>query len=468
MLVCYIIYITPSSFSFFVISSYRNNNFLEIVMASQQPRPAWFRFSSLAARATAPPPPPTAPTRPPPVQAPPAAIPTRPQAPPTTAPAQAPPPAIPARPPAPMPALVRPSIPIRPSFPPPPAAAAAAPPPPRPSPATPPAPPKSPIATTPAPAATPPRSPIAVPPRSPIAAPTRSPAPPATRSPIVAPASQPSPPRSPPNSGNATKSPIPTPTRSPPRSSPVQRSTFTTTSNTPPKTKPQTPPSSSKPTNDFKAAKPIPSSPKEIKPLEIRTPPPSQSPQIKPLSHPPSPFTLPPAQINADGGPLIEHKTVLEQHTTVVDKPMKSPRGHNNSAHSSSNGKRESIKSRASTKKPSESEGLGMRVITLAGENKGAIMELSSHTSQKKNHFVGNPRTLQNSSRSSSESDEDGSSSNKSKRGMRTPMTAAYLNSNVQGLNNSILYNTNFQHNDPGVHLSLTRNSNGAPLHRHG
>ncbi|XP_012835589.1 PREDICTED: formin-like protein 5 [Erythranthe guttata] len=389
-------------------------------MASQQPRPAWFRFSSLAARAPAPPPPPTAPTRPPPVQAPPAAIPTRPQAPPSTAPAQAPPPAIPARPPAPMPALVRPSIPIRPSFPPPPPAAAAAAPPPRPSPATPPAPPKSPIATTPAPAATPPSH---------------------LRQGLH---------------------------QTPPRSSPVQRSTFTTNSNTPPKTKPQTPPSSSKPTNDFKAAKPIPSSPKEIKPLEIRTPPPSQSPQIKPLSHPPSPFTLPPAQINADGGPLIEHKTVLEQHTTVVDKPMKSPRGHNNSAHSSSNGKRESIKSRASTKKPSESEGLGMRVITLAGENKGAIMELSSHTSQKKKHFVGNPRTLQNSSRSSSESDEDGSSSNKSKRGMRTPMTAAYLNSNVQGLNNSILYNTNFQHNDPGVHLSLTRNSNGAPLHRHG
>ncbi|KAL7083091.1 hypothetical protein ACP275_14G140400 [Erythranthe tilingii] len=343
-----------------------------------------------------------------------------------------------------MPALVRPSIPIRPSFPPPPAGAAAPPPPPppppRPSPATPPAPPKSPIATTPAPAATPPRSPIAAP---------------TTRSPIVAPAPQPSPPRSPP------KSPIPTPTRSPPRSSPVQRSTVTANSNTPPKTKPLTPPSSSKPTN---AAKPIPSSPKEI-----RTPPPSQSPQIKPLSHPPSPFTLPPAQINADGGPLIEHKTVLEQHTTVVDKPMKSPRGHNNSAHSSSNGKRESMKSRTSTKKPSDSEGLGMRVITLAGENKGAIMELSSHSSQKKKkHFVGNPRTLQNSSRSSSESDEDGSSSNKSKRGMRTPMTAAYLNSNVQGLNNSILYNTNFQHNDPGVHLSLTRNSNGAPLHRHG
>ncbi|KAI3444370.1 hypothetical protein Pfo_001035 [Paulownia fortunei] len=428
-------------------------------MASQ--RPPWFRLPSLAMRPGAP-----APARPP-----------------------APPP-TPNRPPAPTPAVVRPTFPIRPPLPPtqtqeparspPPPAAASLPPtapPSPPAPAT--APPSAPVATpTPAPPAAPPRSPpapAAAPPNSPVATPTptspaappRSPvappvpaapppppaATPPPRSPVVPPVPQPSPPRAPaappPIAAPAPKSPTPTPPS--PSTSPVSKATLTTSTNiqqssssvrTSPVPKPVATAAPSETVNG-KAATPV-SSPKLVKPSEKTTP--AQSPKVKPFSHPPSPLTLPPAQMKTDEDgerePKIEQKTVLVQET--IDKPMKTQNAHNNGINASKGKREPTTKDKGTGKKLSDSEGFGMRVITLSGENKGAVMELSP--SRKKNYPVGNDHNFEKNKnakagssivyQSSSESGEEGKSDNKEKANkamtMQSQPTTAFLNSNVQ------------------------------------
>lgn len=92
-----------------------------------------------------------------------------------------------------------------------------------------------------------------------------------------------------------------------------------------------------------------------------------------------------------------------------------------------------------------------MRVITLAGENKGAVMEFSPSRNKNYHQSLHNNKGTKSGSSSSTESGEEGKSRNKDKpNGAMT----AYFNSNVQGLNNSLLYDCTFQHHDPGVHLS--------------
>ncbi|KAG8363232.1 hypothetical protein BUALT_Bualt19G0000700 [Buddleja alternifolia] len=350
-------------------------------------------------------------------------------------------------------------------------------PPPRRSPISAPAPPRMPPISAPAPqAATPPRSPILSPPprMSPIsAAPPRSPIPSPSRSPIASPAPAPSSPvspqPSPPRTPRQTHSPNPTPpstNTSPPTTSSIPETTHSVPAS--PKTRALAPSSSiptppiPKPLETVNAKPTTPlSSPKIVQPSQ-RSPPP-QSPKIKPLSRAPSPLTLPPPQINSNRETMIEQKDVLVQET--IDKTIKVSKAHNTG--NSSNGKREPTpKDKGTSKKVSSSEELGMRMITMAGENKGAVMELS--LPHKTNHSLGKPHTLKKNSNgngSSSEGGEDGKTNNmdKTDRGMTTPQSpmTSFLNSNVQGLNNSILYNCNFQNNNPGIHLSLNRKANG-------
>ncbi|KAL0373851.1 UNVERIFIED_CONTAM: hypothetical protein Sradi_3300800 [Sesamum radiatum] len=419
-------------------------------MASQQPRPAWFRLSALARRPPAPAPAPQpVPARPPPPPQPVAQPPIRPPIPPTQTQEPIPPP-----PPPPPPASSSPP---------------AAPPPAPPAPAA--APTRSPV-TPPASAVTPPRSYA-------VATPASQPSPP--RAPVIAPSSAVSAPQSP-----AKTAAPPLATMSQPPTSTVQKETLTTSTNAPalssnvpasPKMKAQSP-SSSLPTSPVpkpiaaatssetvngKAAAPV-SSPKIVKPLERTS---EQSPKTKPLSHHPSPSTLlPPAQAKTDNKHelMIEQKTVLVQQT--IDKPMKMSRDHHIHG-TASNGKREPTEN----KKLHGSKESGMRLITLAGENKGAVMELSP--SNKKIYSVDKLHSLQknkdtesqgpNGDRSSNESGKGGKFSNKDKSNgavkMKYPF-GAFLNSNVQGLNNSILYNSSFRHNDPGIHISLPRKDN--------
>nr|ABK24731.1 unknown [Picea sitchensis] len=95
---------------------------------------------------------------------------------------------------------------------------------------------------------------------------------------------------------------------------------------------------------------------------------------------------------------------------------------------------------------------LGVRVITLAGENRGAIMDMGSESRkndvldvQRVNHKPGGANK--------NEESPDGNHRQKA----AGPVNA-FVNSNIQAANNSILYNSTCPHRDPGVRLALSNN----------
>ncbi|KAA8530125.1 hypothetical protein F0562_004834 [Nyssa sinensis] len=162
-----------------------------------------------------------------------------------------------------------------------------------------------------------------------------------------------------------------------------------------------------------------------------------------------------------------KQKTVVVQET--IGKPKVMPMTSNgdfqrfvSETHISSIGKEgtNGVKSRDKgiyNKFSDSEEEFGMRVITIAGENKGAIMDLSP--SNKKYGFGGNPHIIQ---MKDNPSNEDGKLKMKDNGNKTTlPRMAAFINSNVQGVNNSIIYNCSVTHSDPGVHLSLPTKARG-------
>lgn len=298
--------------------------------------------------------------------------------------------------------------------------------------------------------------------------------------------------------------------------SPPKPTIFSAPAKSPPESKPQPPQTYSppKPTaTTISAAAREPTynapSPRTIRPAANKTPP--QSPKIKPLAPPPSPFTLPPSQLKPSTSdqteqPRIpmeaEQKTVLVQQKTIDHPKPSSWFGSGNSkgtdlrespkpsinAHSSKH-EGETKERAIARKKPasdtSDHEAGGMRVITIAGENRGAFMELKQspqkHGLGEQSQYLckkGNGKTVtgsqsdQNNSSSSSSSGEEGKGKSKSKdkslkagkaagNSASAQPTRAFMNSNVQGINNSIVYNTSLTHHDPGVHLAFSRKPSG-------
>ncbi|KAL1212139.1 hypothetical protein V5N11_035568 [Cardamine amara subsp. amara] len=87
-------------------------------------------------------------------------------------------------------------------------------------------------------------------------------------------------------------------------------------------------------------------------------------------------------------------------------------------------------------------------VITILGENKGAVMEILR--SPSKTLGTGKGRRLQSSS------EEKSKSNNHRSNDVNLPMDG-FVNSNVQMISSSVVYNSTETHHDPGVHLSLYR-----------
>ncbi|XVF22317.1 hypothetical protein REPUB_Repub12eG0162600 [Reevesia pubescens] len=239
----------------------------------------------------------------------------------------------------------------------------------------------------------------------------------------------------------------------------------------------------------------VPSSPAKTAPTTTVKPAiqsPIQSPRIKPpTAPPPSPLTLSPPQLKtkAELEPKIpveaEQKTVLVQKT--IDKPKgwlfgsPQPQKDLGDTHKPNIGQKEPSKNGETKEKghgkkfSSDSEDAGMRVITIAGENKGAFMELIQ--SPHKNGFQGSPHLLQkkvNTSRTGSDgsdhksyssSEEDNRKMKDKSNTSKTMPMNAFMNSNVQSVNNSIVYNSSCTQHDPGVHLSLRREPTGGGFH---
>ncbi|KAE8699626.1 hypothetical protein F3Y22_tig00110575pilonHSYRG00008 [Hibiscus syriacus] len=212
---------------------------------------------------------------------------------------------------------------------------------------------------------------------------------------------------------------------------------------------------------------------------------PTQSPKIKPpTAPPPSPLTLPPPQIRAQADLEPKIPVEAEQKTVLVQKMIDKPNGlfsapQKDLDDTRIHGQREPTKHGETKEKgngkkfSSDSEDSGMRIITIAGENKGSFMELIK--SPHRNGFQGSPHRLQKPVTGSSDgsvyhsygsSVEEGDRKMKGKSsGSNTLPMNAFMNSNVQGVNNSIVYNSSCTHHDPGVHLSLQRKPNTGGFH---
>ncbi|XP_049376858.1 vegetative cell wall protein gp1-like [Solanum stenotomum] len=416
-------------------------------MASQQPPRPLFRFASMVRPAAQP-------AQPPPASAPPA--------------------------PSPQP-MFRPTTPFRPASP-----AVTAPQPPQPP--VPTAPPVAVVTAPPQPQVSVPGSPISPRRRQPVAtSPPRSPvAPPQS---VVSPPKAPSP-RSPvaaqpqraatevPKSPVIRTSPVIRATTSVPQSPFKPLASNVTTENAPTRT----------PYSSF------PPSPKTKLPDSIQTlinqsspskaPPPSQnvfqpnlvksqtySPQTKPaVSHPPSPLKLPPSQLELESK-IPSH---VDQKSVVVHETMRANANGHHVLQTARNGntveswKQETVKKDKGVQKKKVSnsdaaDDFGTSVLTLAGDNKGAIMELSP---SRKTY---SPQSLQKKGSPKSWSSEDDGEKSGNESGRKgdkmqnksLPMTA-FMNSNVQGINNSILHNASCTHHDPGVHLVFSRKTNGS------
>ncbi|GLT79806.1 hypothetical protein SLA2020_512800 [Shorea laevis] len=220
----------------------------------------------------------------------------------------------------------------------------------------------------------------------------------------------------------------------------------------------------------------LPTSPVETIPTATAAPP-----KTKPTAPPPSSLVLPPAKLKSQAENEPQFPPEAVQKTVLVQKTIEKPKGWSNGdSHKGigvTNGNQESYKG-------GETNGNGKKllsdsdkrsVITITGENRGAVMELIQ--SPQKHGFEGKPHHLQKkgnstnkgeelhnySSSSSSSSDaEDGKHKKKDKdlKSKAKPMHA-YVNSNVQGVNSSLVYNSTCDFHDPGVRLTLPRKLNG-------
>lgn len=99
-------------------------------------------------------------------------------------------------------------------------------------------------------------------------------------------------------------------------------------------------------------------------------------------------------------------------------------------------------------------EKLPKRLVTLIGENKGAIMVLNPNSTKKSytNVFGGKSQTIGNKE----EEGEMGSKKKEDQNDMNTmemEESTLFINSNVQGVNNSILDDSSLTHHDPGFHI---------------
>ncbi|XP_009607887.1 uncharacterized protein LOC107797249 [Nicotiana tabacum] len=95
-----------------------------------------------------------------------------------------------------------------------------------------------------------------------------------------------------------------------------------------------------------------------------------------------------------------------------------------------------------------------VNVITLAGDNRGASMQLGSDSSTKGGR-IHIHRGYKINPDESADTTTDGEGSPKDSKTKEDQTIAAYINCNVQGINNSIVFNSSITERDPGVHMSI-------------
>ncbi|GER35561.1 isoflavone reductase family protein [Striga asiatica] len=101
-------------------------------------------------------------------------------------------------------------------------------------------------------------------------------------------------------------------------------------------------------------------------------------------------------------------------------------------------------------------------IITLAGENRGASMQMGP-TAQKdgppvhiSRGYKVNPGEIANTTNNGEESSKGKKPSDDAKATAEGQPTEAYVNNNTQGINNSIVFNASIAERNPGVHFVVT------------
>ncbi|XP_021718687.1 proteoglycan 4-like [Chenopodium quinoa] len=102
-----------------------------------------------------------------------------------------------------------------------------------------------------------------------------------------------------------------------------------------------------------------------------------------------------------------------------------------------------------------------LSIITLAGENIGATMHLSSESINKERPIHIHRGYKLNSDRTAETTEGEGSS--RKRKSVDTNLqedlaTKSYVNNNAQGINNSLVFNSSVTERNPGVHVLFTRN----------
>ncbi|EEF52592.1 serine/arginine repetitive matrix protein 1 [Ricinus communis] len=99
-------------------------------------------------------------------------------------------------------------------------------------------------------------------------------------------------------------------------------------------------------------------------------------------------------------------------------------------------------------------------VMTIAGENTGASMHVGAEPARKDGSIhIHRGYKLNPDDSTGATTDGEGSRDGRSKNPTKeVPVTKAYLNSNTQSVNNSIILDSSVNEQDPGVHLALSHN----------
>ncbi|XP_060216941.1 extensin-like [Lycium barbarum] len=207
-------------------------------------------------------------------------------------------------------------------------------------------------------------------------------------------------------------------------------------------------PETKKPTPYSPSPKPAASPPKTAPPATVTAPTtettPVSSRMIKPLSESPpkypktKPLFHPPTQARA--APQEEKKLMLGQEAAGNSKMNE--------------------KAAIDNKKVTEVKKLlPRRLVTLIGENKGAVMVLNPNSTKKShtNVFGGKSQTVGKKEEGNTVEGEMGSKKKKEDQSdmntMEMEESTLFINNNVQGVNNSILDDSSLTHHDPGFHI---------------
>ncbi|XP_027337363.1 uncharacterized protein LOC113851075 [Abrus precatorius] len=217
--------------------------------------------------------------------------------------------------------------------------------------------------------------------------------------------------------------------------------------------------------NNFSATKSLPTTTTTVQSQ-------TQSQNLK-LTTPPtfSPSKLKPNTENETKKPVEEEpKTVLVNET--IEKPNANGNDDNGSMQNGSQKQGTDHHEKHVTNKENETkwkgidtkllgcEGYGItRVITIAGENRGAYMEIIKPQKNPVNKmgYLGDGEVNANGK----------DKSQKVRTLSSLPKTGFYVNSNVQCINNSMVLHTSCTHHDPGVHLSLSKKPFGKRVDGH-